>query len=70
MGSAQIELLGPDDSPVPGYTLAECDRISGNFIRKTVTWRGNAEIKATGPLRLRVVARNTSLYAFQFLPAT
>jgi len=70
MGSAQVELLGPDGSPMPGYALTDCDRINGNFIRKTVTWRGQAEINVTGPLRLRVVARDTDLYAFQFLPAT
>ena len=67
LGRAQVELVGPDDQPLPGYTLADCDPIVGNYVHRLVTWHGEPAIKAASPLRLRLVARNTRLYAFQFL---
>jgi len=69
-GWLRVELQDPDGKPIPGHTLDDCDTVNGNYIRYTVSWRGNDDLSAwTGrPVRLRFHMRTTKLYAFQFTP--
>jgi len=67
-GSVAIELLGRDGKPVEGHAIADADVVKGNFIEKTVTWKGNDDLGrlAGKPVQLRFVMRDAKLYAFQF----
>jgi hypothetical protein len=67
-GHLNVELQSPDGQPLPGYTLADCDRIYHNNIRKTVTWKGESALTALAgqPIRMKLVMRDCKLYAFQF----
>ncbi len=44
------------------------DIIKGNFIAKTVTWKGNSGLSSLAgkPLRLHLLLRDAKLYALQF----
>ena len=46
MGAAFVEIRGADDVPIPGFTLADCEEIGGNFIAQTVYWKGSPDISA------------------------
>ncbi len=68
-GIARVACLDADGKPIPGFTLEDCDILhTANEINRTVTWRGKGDVGALAdrPVRLRVVMRDTDLYAFQF----
>lgn len=67
-GHLNVELQSTDGKPLPGYTLADCDRIYHNNLRKTVTWKGSSDLSelAGKPVRLHMTMRDCKLYAFQF----
>ena len=67
-GAVRVELQDAGGTPIPGYTLSECDSFRGDEIDQVVTWSGNADV---GPLsgevvRIRFELQNGDLYAFQF----
>ena len=68
LGEARVEILDADGKAIPGFSLADADPIDLNQIHAACTWRGNADVaKLTGnPIRLRIVLRNATLYAFRF----
>lgn len=66
-GWIKVELLNVNGKPQAGYTLEDCDSFTGDSIRHTMTWRGNAEIRnVSSPVRLRVSLNNADAFAFQF----
>lgn len=68
-GLMRCELLGENGEPLDGYALADCDVIhTANELDRGVKWRGRSDLSALAgrPVRLRVVFRDTDLYAFQF----
>jgi hypothetical protein len=67
-GYLNVELQGVDGQPIPGFTLADGDRIYHNNIRKVVTWKGSRDVSSLRgrPIRMRLVLRDCRLYAFQF----
>lgn len=68
-GDVRVELIEADGTPVPGYSFAECDPISGDAPQQTVTWQGNADLAdwVGKPMRLRLWLRRARLHALQFL---
>ena len=68
MGQARVELQHPDGTPIPGYALADCDRILFNDVAYPVTWKGKPNVAELSgrPIRLKVAMRSAKLYAFQF----
>ena len=54
--------------PIEGYAKEDCDEVVGNYVAKTITWRGNQDVSklAGKPVRLHILMRNAKLYAFQF----
>ena len=68
MGSAFVEIRDAEGRPIPGFTRADCEEISGNLPDTPVRWRGKSDLSALGggPISLRISARGTKLYAFQF----
>ena len=55
--------------PAAGRTLEECDPISGDALKGTVTWNGESDLSAWAgkPVRLRLKMRRARLYAIQFV---
>jgi hypothetical protein len=53
--------------PIPGFTLADCDRVRVDQIDKVVTWKKNADLGALKgrPVYLRFKLKDAGLYAFQ-----
>ncbi len=68
MGEVRVELQDESGSPLPGFTLDDCDRILFNDVAYTATWRGSSDVSSLvgRPVRLRIVMRSAKLYAFQF----
>jgi hypothetical protein len=59
---------GVPGEPIPGFTLADCEEVGGNFIDQTVHWKGNADVSALAgrPVRIHFQMKRAKLYAFQF----
>lgn len=67
-GMVAVELQEPDGTPIPGFTLDECDPIYGDTLDRRVSWKGNRSLTAhTGkPVIVRFVMREADLYSLAF----
>jgi hypothetical protein len=67
-GTAFVELRDADGKPIPGFTLADCEEVGGNFVDQCVYWKGNADVSALAgkPVRAHFKLKRAKLYAFQF----
>lgn len=67
-GSIRVEIQQPDGTPIPGFTIAECDEIVGDQIEHTVRWAGRSDLSqlANQAIRLRFVLQDADLYSIQF----
>jgi hypothetical protein len=68
MGTAFVELQDADGKPIPGFTLAECEEVGGNFLDQCVSWKGKADVSglAGKAVRVHFKLKRAKLYAFQF----
>jgi len=69
MGTAYVEIQDEAGQPIPGFTLADCEEIGGNFIDQRVYWKGKSDVSflAGKTVRLRFNLKRAKLFAFQFL---
>ncbi len=69
MGTAFVELQDADGKPIPGFALADCEEIGGNFIDQRVYWNGSPDVSSLAgrPVRMRFALKRAKLYAFQFM---
>jgi hypothetical protein len=67
-GSIRVEIQYADSTPIPGYSLDDCQVLFGDTLDREVRWTSGAVIKqlAKQTLRLRFVIQDADLYAFQF----
>jgi len=67
-GSVRVEILDQQGQPIPGFTLADSDPMSGDAIARTVSWQGNASLDplAGEAIRLRFVMEDADVYALRF----
>lgn len=67
-GAAFVELQDADGKPIPGFTLADCEEIGGNFIDQCVYWKGKADVSvlAGKPVCVHIRMKRAKLYALQF----
>ena len=63
-GSMKIEVIGPDNKPVEGYSQDDCIDLTGDSIDKVVTWKNKTELPKVDALRLRFVMTDVALYSF------
>lgn len=64
-GWLKVEVLDDAGKAVPGYGRDDCGPLTGDAVDKPVTWKRHDRLPETkGPLRLRFVFRNASLYSF------
>ncbi len=68
MGTAFVELRDTDGNPIPGFSLADCEEIGGNYIDQSVYWKANPDVSALAgkPIKLHLKMTRAKLYAFQF----
>lgn len=68
MGTAFVEIRDDQGRPIPGFALADCEEIGGNFLDTPVRWKGKADLSALRgrPVVLHVSARRAKLFALQF----
>ncbi|MGE3315274.1 MAG: hypothetical protein AB7O26_09170 [Planctomycetaceae bacterium] len=68
MGTAFVEIQDEHGRPIPGYTMADCEEIGGNYIDQRVYWKGKSDVSSLAgkPVRLRINLKRAKLYAFQF----
>ena len=68
-GWASVEIQDEDGKSISGFTEKDCDKISGNSVRKQVTWKGKTSVSSLKgkQVKLRFVMRDAKLYAFQFV---
>ena len=69
MGTAFVEIRDAERKPIPGFTLADCEEIGGNFIDQRVNWKGKTDVSSLAgkPIRLYFKLVRAKLFAFQFL---
>jgi len=65
-GTVRVELLGDDGKPLPGYSAAECEPLTGDGVEQRIRWRNHDTPPADATVRLRFQLRNASLYAFRW----
>ena len=67
-GWLKVEVQDADGSTVAGLGLNDADAVTGNSVRRTVSWKGRTDLAAVAgrPVRLRFVMRDIKLYAFRF----
>jgi hypothetical protein len=66
-----IELADESGKPFPGYSLAECDGLSGEQLWAPMTWRGKTDLRGLqGKLvRIRFALNRIRVHGFQFASA-
>ncbi|MBL9123752.1 MAG: hypothetical protein JNG90_08980 [Planctomycetaceae bacterium] len=69
MGTAFVELRDAENQPIPGFTLADCEEIGGNFVNQAVYWRGSTDVSSLAgrPIRVHLQLKRAKLYALQFV---
>jgi hypothetical protein len=67
-GRVQVEILGLNGKPMPGYSLRDCPELYGDALNEPVAWKGGSDLAclAGRPVKLRFVMRDADLYAIQF----
>ena len=68
-GTIFVELRDASGTPIPGFTLGDCEEVAGNDVAWDVRWRGSSDVSSLAgrPIRIHLKMRNTKLYAFQFV---
>ena len=59
-------MLNEAGKPLPGFRQEDCNVFSGDAIRHTVTWNGQADLSQLidKPIRLRFYLRDAKLFSF------
>jgi len=67
-GEIKIELQDEKGKPIPGFTLADCQTIIGNEIKRVVSWNKSEDLsKLSGkPIRLHIAIKDGDLYSLKF----
>ena len=64
-GELRAELVDVEEMrPLPGFSLADCDPVSGNHLARELTWGGRPASPSPRPVRLRFEMTRAKLYAF------
>jgi hypothetical protein len=67
-GGIRVEIQDAEGSPLPGFSLDDCQAIVGDTIRHVVQWKQGGDVSALAgkPIRLRFVAHDADLYSMRF----
>lgn len=69
-GETRVELQDEDGKPLPGFSLADCAPITGDFTEHAVVWKSGADLgqHAGHPVRLHFAMKSADFYSLQFTP--
>jgi len=67
-GFLKAELVDESGKVMAGYSLAECQGVTGDQLHAPLTWNTHAKLPASQHLQLRFELRNARLYSFQIAP--
>lgn len=69
MGTTFVEIQDEQGQAIPGFSIADCEEIGGNFIDQKVYWKGRSDVSSLAgkTVRLRFHLKRAKLYAFQFM---
>ena len=66
-GPTRFELQHETGTPIPGFTLADCEPLKCDEIEAQVEWKGGSLKTLNGkPVRLRAALNDADWYAFRF----
>jgi hypothetical protein len=67
-GEVQVELQDAAGTPLPGYTLNDCEPVFGDAVDRAVTWKHGTNVSAMAgqPIRLRLSLKDADVYALRF----
>lgn len=67
-GMVKVEIRDVEGTPLPGFTLDDCDLIYGDAIDRRVSWKGNKSVESLKgkPVVLRFALREADLYSLVF----
>ncbi|MSP13767.1 MAG: hypothetical protein EXR62_12535 [Chloroflexi bacterium] len=68
-GESRVALLDGAGSPLPGYSLEDCDPLAADGLDQVVSWRGSRDVSALAgqALHLQFALRQSTLYTWQFV---
>ncbi len=69
-GRIRFEIQDQHGSPIPGFSLDDCEPLWGDSLSKTVSWKGNPNLAPIShqPIRLRVELSDADLFSLRFRP--
>jgi len=67
-GEISIEIQDTKGKPIPGFSLADSQKLIGNEIERAVSWKNGEDVSQLcgKPLRLRFVMKDAHLYSVHF----
>ncbi len=67
-GEIRIEIQDESGNAIQGLALDDCQTIIGNEINRTISWKGDAQLKTLQgkPIRLRFAFKDADIYSFKF----
>jgi hypothetical protein len=67
-GMVRAELQGADGKPIPGFTLADSDKIYGDSLDRKVGWKGKTDVSSLAgrPVRIHFTLKEADLYSLKF----
>ena len=67
-GEIRFELQDENGVPIPGFTMADSQRVIGNEISRVVLWKGSGNLQSlvSRTVRLRVQIKDADLYSIRF----
>ena len=66
-GGIRVEIQDEEGTPIPGYTLDECNELIGNAVNRAVRWNDATDITALSgkAIRLHFRMKDATVYAMQ-----
>lgn len=66
-GTVRVEIQDESGKALEGFSLEDCDPLTGDEVAAVVHWKGNSDLGASlsQPVRVRFVFKNADLYSFK-----
>ncbi|MCA9064290.1 MAG: hypothetical protein KDA96_14570 [Planctomycetaceae bacterium] len=69
-GEVKVGFADPGGTPIPGFSVEDCQMQIGNELDRIVTWKSGADLSllAGRPVRLLISMKDADVFSFQFTP--
>ena len=64
-GQCRVAVLDAAGTPLAGYSLEDCQPLSGDGVRQTVRWKTKDQLPTDRPIRLRFHLDHAKLYSYR-----